>query len=52
MLQLTFDRGTLILRGALPPQSIDKLPGLVWDPRIENRRAPAFRYREIVTQLR
>ena len=52
MLHLTFDRGTLVLRGILPQPSIVRLPGLIWDSRIESHRAPAFRYREIVTGLR
>jgi len=52
MLQLTFDSGTLVLRGTLPQQPTLRLPGLAWDPRILSYRAPAFRYREIVTGLR
>jgi superfamily II DNA or RNA helicase len=52
MLHLTFDRGTLVLRGILPQPSVVRLPGLIWDTRIESHRAPAFRYREIVTGLR
>ena len=52
MLQLTFDSGTLVLRGTLPQQPTIRLPGLAWDPRILSCRAPAFRYREIVTGLR
>jgi len=52
MLQLTFDGGTLVLRGPVQQQLIDRLPGLVWDPRIENRRAPAFRHREIAAVVR
>ncbi len=51
-LHLTFDRGTLVLRGLPPPPSIARLPGLIWDSRIESHRAPALRYREIVTGLR
>jgi superfamily II DNA or RNA helicase len=56
MLRLTFDRGTLVLGGigasnadsgqpALPPM-------LVWDPRIERYRAPAYRYREVAHWLK
>jgi len=52
MIHLAFDRGTLVLRGVLSPSSAARLPGLIWDSRIECHRAPAFRYREIVIGLR
>jgi superfamily II DNA or RNA helicase len=49
-MRLLFDQGTLIL--AEPPERWDFLPGVVWDPRVELLRAPAFRYSEVVDVLR
>jgi superfamily II DNA or RNA helicase len=56
MLRLTFQGGTLVLSGLSPPQA-DSAPfalptALVWDPRIEQYRAPAYRYREVVRWLK
>jgi Xeroderma pigmentosum group B helicase damage recognition domain len=56
MLRLTFDGGTLVLSGIGPPQ-VDcaeaGLPAaLVWDPRIDQYRAPAYRYREVARWLK
>jgi superfamily II DNA or RNA helicase len=52
MFHLTFDNGTLVLRGNLQPQLIARLPGMVYDARISAYRAPAFRYRELESALR
>src|SRR5688500_2542442 len=43
-MRLVFDRGTLLLREV--PRGFDAsgLPGVLWDPRIDAWRAPAFRY--------
>ncbi|MEM9597805.1 MAG: DEAD/DEAH box helicase family protein [Acidobacteriota bacterium] len=52
MLRLEFDRGTLLVRGdvdALPDDVV--LPGCVYDRRVRLFRAPAWRYREILTLL-
>ncbi|MEZ4390298.1 MAG: DEAD/DEAH box helicase family protein [Polyangiales bacterium] len=49
---LRFDAGTLVLEG--PDQALGaelSLPGALWDPRVGRWRAPACRYREIVTAL-
>ncbi len=43
---LAFDRGTLVLHGALDPERTP--PGFLWDDRSRCLRAPALRYREIV----
>lgn len=47
-LGVTFDRGTLVVRGA--PGELDALAahGLLRDPRVGGWRAPAYRYRDLV----
>ena len=49
---LRFDRGTLIL--SEPPNNLEfgDVPGVTWDPRTSEFRAPAHRYNEVVTMLR
>ena len=47
---LTFDRGTLILHP--PPKGKAWVDCFEWDDRIERFRAPACKYRKIVTELR
>ncbi len=52
MLRLEFDRGTLLVHGsrdALPAGL--ELPGCVFDKRVKRWRAPARRYRDVVTVL-
>lgn len=52
MLRLEFDRGTLLIRGgreALPAGL--ELPGCVFDRRVNLWRAPARRYRDVLTVL-
>jgi superfamily II DNA or RNA helicase len=47
---LRFDRGTLRVDGTLPR---DRIPeGLLWDGRTQCWRAPAFRYRRLLSDLR
>lgn len=48
---ITFDRGTLELSGLPDSPPIAELPGMVWDPRTSSLRAPACRWREILTAL-
>ena len=49
-LALRFDRGTLRVDGPVPR---DRIPeGLLWDGRTECWRAPAFRYRRLLSNLR
>lgn len=48
--RLSFDRGTLLLEGA-GSELAASLPGVLWDPRTKNHRAPAWRYPELVTAL-
>ena len=52
MLRLEFDRGTLVLHAPMSqlPENLD-LPGCTYDRRIRAFRAPAWRYREILTRL-
>jgi superfamily II DNA or RNA helicase len=47
---LTYDRGTLILHP--PPKGKAWVDWFEWDDRVEKFRAPACKYRQIVTELR
>ena len=50
-LKINFDKGTLILQNV--PETLEtRLPDLRWDDRTLTFRAPAYRYRHIVSQLR
>jgi superfamily II DNA or RNA helicase len=49
MFRLVFESGTLILEGANETQTIPK--AFVWDARTKHFRAPAYKYREIVTEF-
>src|SRR5262245_49020720 len=46
--ELSFDRGTLTLRGLVASGVARGLPGFLWDERSECFRAPALRYRDVV----
>jgi superfamily II DNA or RNA helicase len=48
-MRLTYDRGTLLIVGDL--EGAEKLPGVLWDPRVRTWRAPAFRYPDLVRIL-
>lgn len=48
---LAFDKGTLILTKVAQPLALE-LPGVQWDERTAELRAPAIFYREIVLTLR
>jgi superfamily II DNA or RNA helicase len=50
-MRLIFDRGTLVLAEA-PDRSFEFVPGLLYDPRIQLWRAPAWRYPELLAALR
>lgn len=49
MLKLKFESGTLILEGADENEAVSKL--FVWDTRTKLFRAPAYKYREIITDF-
>ena len=52
MLRLEFDRGTLLLHADREgPLAEMGLPGCAYDRRVKAWRAPAWRYREILTRL-
>ena len=51
LVKLNFDKGTLILQN-VPEGLQPELPDLQWDERTLTFRAPAYRYRHIVSQLR
>jgi hypothetical protein len=46
---LRFDAGTLVLEGLGSTDTAP--PGASWDERVRRYRAPAWRYRELVTHL-
>lgn len=48
---IDFDKGTLILQN-VPVEIQSQLPDIRWDERTLTYRAPAYRYRQIVTHLR
>ncbi len=48
---IDFDKGTLILQN-VPEEIQSQLPDIRWDERTLTYRAPAYRYRHIVTHLR
>lgn len=50
-LELSFDRGTLLIAGPSAEELGPALPGVVWDPRVNAFRAPAFRYAEVAGVL-
>lgn len=50
-LKIDFDKGTLILQN-VPDALQSQLPHIRWDERTLTHRAPAYRYRQIVSQLR
>lgn len=50
-LKINFDKGTLILQN-VPEALQSQLPDILWDERTLTFRAPAYRYRRIVSQLR
>ena len=50
-IKISFDKGTLILQN-VPETVQSELPNLQWDERTLTFRAPAYRYRRIVSQLR
>ena len=52
VMQILFDRGTLLLENPASRRLVDALPGVLYDPRVECHRAPAWRYQEIVGALR
>ena len=50
-LKINFDKGTLILQD-VPEALQTHLPDIRWDERTLTFRAPAYRYRHIISQLR
>ena len=48
-LKLKFESGTLILEGADESEVVPK--AFVWDTRTKHFRAPAYKYREIITDF-
>ena len=49
MIILKFESGTLILDGADKKDTVPK--AFVWDERTKHFRAPAYKYREIITEF-
>jgi hypothetical protein len=50
-MRLVFDRGTVLI--VEPSKGIDlsQMPGLLWDPRVDGYRAPAYRHKELASEL-
>ncbi len=54
-MSLSFDRGTLLVRpdgGSEAPDATATLPGVLWDPRVGEYRAPAWCYAELSKAIR
>ena len=49
-LSLHFDKGTILLKG-VEDENLLYLDGVVWDERTNSYRAPALKYRDIVSTL-
>src|SRR5262245_46752876 len=49
-LRLTFDRGTALIHGGAP-DILQDLPGVLWDPRVQRWRTPAFRATAVAEAL-
>src|SRR6187551_1206537 len=49
-MRLLFEHGTLVLADA-PELNPERVPGLLWDPRVALFRAPAWRYPEVRAAL-
>jgi superfamily II DNA or RNA helicase len=51
-MDLTYDQGTLLLRGSAAAVKRLKMAEIVWDPRVGAWRAPAYRYVALTAQAR
>src|SRR5438552_11771158 len=49
--RLLFDRGTMLLRDVDPRLDPAAIPGVLWDPRVQAYRTPAYRYRALRREL-
>src|SRR2546427_11979835 len=49
--RLLFDRGTTLLRDVDPGLDPSAIPGVLWDPRVQAYRTPAYRYRALRREL-
>src|SRR5438046_10573772 len=49
--RLLFDRGTTLLRDLDPGVDASAIPGVLWDPRVQAVRTPAYRYRALHRHL-
>ena len=52
IMRLRFDRGTIILIDAPEGLTVAEGPGVLWDPRVQAHRAPAYKYHAVVRWLR
>ena len=50
-MRLVFDRGTLLLLDVEVDHGLANIPELLWDPRVDRYRAPAWRYAEVASAL-
>jgi len=51
-MRIRFDRGTVLFEESTGTPCVRGLPGVLWDPRVNAYRAPAYRYPEIIEELR
>jgi superfamily II DNA or RNA helicase len=50
-MRVTFDRGTLLVPAQPGDARLEGIDSLLWDPRVQAYRAPAFQYEALVTEL-
>jgi superfamily II DNA or RNA helicase len=48
---MSWDRGTLLLEPGPDGPAVSELPGVLWDPRVQRFRAPAWRHGELAAVL-
>jgi superfamily II DNA or RNA helicase len=51
-MRLVFDRGTIILAEAPQGLDLERIPGILWDPRVSAYRAPARLFYTLAAELR
>ncbi|TMQ46967.1 MAG: ATP-dependent helicase, partial [Candidatus Eisenbacteria bacterium] len=49
--RLLFDRGTTLLRDLDPSLDPSAIPGVLWDPRVQAYRTPAYRHQALRREL-
>jgi superfamily II DNA or RNA helicase len=51
-MKIRFDRGTLLIETSKGDDALANVPYVLWDPRVLAYRAPAFRYVQLIEEMR